>query len=53
MICGPDQVKLAEFVKELKNSKFKETLINFFIIQYPSNKMVLFIGNKIVHLKFR
>lgn len=28
VISGPDQIRPTDFVKELKNSKFKEALVN-------------------------
>nr|XP_046473659.1 uncharacterized protein LOC124214934 isoform X3 [Neodiprion pinetum] len=52
-IAGPEQVRPSDFVKELKNSNFKEALVDFFILHWASDEMAPFIGNKIIHINFR
>lgn len=52
-ITGPDQVRPADFAKELKNSRFKEALVDFFILHWASNEMIPFIGNKQINVNFR
>ncbi|KAF9412756.1 hypothetical protein HW555_008841 [Spodoptera exigua] len=52
-ITGPEQVRPSDFVKELKNSNFKEALVDFFISHWASDEMAPFIGGKIIHINFR
>ncbi|KAH9633286.1 hypothetical protein HF086_000885 [Spodoptera exigua] len=52
-ITGPEQVRPSDFVKELKNSNFKEALVDFFILHWASDEMAPFIGGKIIHINFR
>lgn len=52
-IAGPEQVRPSDFVKELKNSNFKEALVDFFILHWASDEMASFIGNKMIHINFR
>lgn len=51
-ITGPDQVRPADFGKELKNAHFKEALINFFISHWATDEMAPFIGNKLIKVNF-
>lgn len=44
-ISSPDQVRPADFAKELKNSRFKQALVDFFISHWATDKMISFIGN--------
>ncbi|KAK0160251.1 hypothetical protein PV328_007679 [Microctonus aethiopoides] len=53
IITGPDQIRPSDFMKELKNSNFKEALVNFFISHWATDEMVPFIGNEIIHVNFR
>lgn len=52
-IAGPDQPRPADFMKELRNYKFKEALVNFFIAHWATDEMASFIGNKIINLNFK
>jgi len=52
VISGPDQTRPTDFVKELKNSKFKEALVNFLIVHWQSNEIVPFLSNKKMLLNF-
>ena len=52
-ISGPEQVRPSDFVKELKNSNFKEALVDFFILHWATDEMAPFIGSKIIHINFR
>ncbi|GFS54823.1 uncharacterized protein TNIN_123981 [Trichonephila inaurata madagascariensis] len=52
-ITGPEHIRSSDFVKELKNLNFKEALVDFFISHWATDEVVLFIGNKIIHINFR
>lgn len=52
-ISGPDQIRPTDFAKEMKNTKFKEALIDFFATHWASDEIATFLGNKLVHLSFR
>ncbi|GBP33294.1 hypothetical protein EVAR_30882_1 [Eumeta japonica] len=43
-IGGPEQVRPSDFAKELKNTKFKEALIDFFTKHWSSEEMKSFLG---------
>lgn len=45
-IAGPEQVRP-------KKSNFKEALIDFFILHWPTDEMAPFIGNRIIHINFK
>lgn len=49
-ITGPDQTRPSDFTKELKNSNFKQALVDFFILHWASDEIIPFIGNKIIHI---
>ncbi|KYN03439.1 hypothetical protein ALC62_05715 [Cyphomyrmex costatus] len=49
-IDGPDQVRKKEFSVELKNSNFKEALVQFFIDDWEADKMAPFINNKTIYV---
>lgn len=49
-ITGPDQVRPSDFLKELKNIRFKQALVDFFIQHWAIDEMVPFIGNSQVLL---
>lgn len=51
-ITGPDQVRPSDFMKELKNSSFKEALVKFLITHWSSQELIPFIGNKHVYLNY-
>ena len=51
-ITGPDQVQPADLGKELKNSHFKQALVNFFSLHWFTDEMAPFIGNKIIKVNF-
>lgn len=53
IITGPEQSRPSDFTKELKNSNFKEALVDFFILHWATDEMASFIGNKIIHVNFR
>ncbi|KAK0174239.1 hypothetical protein PV327_011124, partial [Microctonus hyperodae] len=53
IISGSDQTRPADFAKEMKNIKFKETLVEFFCLHWTYDENVPFLNNKIVHLNFR
>lgn len=42
-----------DFAKKLKNTNFKESLVDFFSTHWTSDDIVPFIGNKLIHLNFR
>lgn len=52
-ISGPDQVRPSDFAKELKNIRFKEALIDFFIRHWSTDEIVPFIGNKNIVVNFK
>ena len=52
VISGPDQTRPTDFSKELKNSKFKEALVNFLIVHWQSEEMIPYIVNKKILLNF-
>lgn len=52
-ITGPDQTRPTDFAKELKNTNFNESLIDFFSTHWRSDEIAPFIGNKLIHLNFR
>lgn len=37
----------------MKNRKFKEALIDFFVIHWASDEIAAFLGNTLIHLNFR
>lgn len=49
-ISGPQQIRLVDFAKHLKNIKFKEALVKFFIDHWSSQEMAVIIRNKTIHL---
>lgn len=51
-LSGPEQVRTADFVKELRNSKFKVVLINYLIELRTNVEIVPFIEDKKVLLNF-
>lgn len=53
IISGPEQVRPADFAKELRNIKFKEALVNFLIQHWARDEMVPFIGNSIINLNYK
>ncbi|OXU16360.1 hypothetical protein TSAR_013367, partial [Trichomalopsis sarcophagae] len=52
IISGPEQIRPANFNKELRNDKFKEALVKFLISDWKNNEIATFIGNKIILLNF-
>ncbi|XP_066595439.1 uncharacterized protein [Prorops nasuta] len=52
VITGPEQIRPVDFVKELRNDKFKEALIRFLILHWNNNEMAPFIRNKTILLNF-
>lgn len=52
-ITGPDQTRPADFVKELKNIRFKQALVDFMIQHWATDEMAPFIGNKEIFINFR
>lgn len=52
-ISGPEQVRPSDFAKELKNTKFKEALVDFFAKHWSSEEMKSFLGNRNFFLNFR
>lgn len=52
IISGPEQIRPADFNKELRNNKFKEALVKFLITDWENHEMATFIGNKIIFLNF-
>lgn len=46
-ISGPDQIRPTDFAKEMKNTKFKEALIDFFATHWASDEIATFLGNKL------
>lgn len=51
-ISGPDQARPPDFIKELRNSKFKEALVRFLINHWANEEFAELIGGKIVYLNF-
>lgn len=49
-ITGPDQTCPSDFTKELKNSNFKQALVDFFILHWASDEIIPFIGNKTIYI---
>lgn len=49
-ITGPNQVKPADFLKELKNSSFKEALVKFLISHWTSDELIPVIGHRRIYL---
>ncbi|KAG5868788.1 hypothetical protein JTB14_001697 [Gonioctena quinquepunctata] len=49
---GPNQIRPHNFVAELENMYFEETLVDFFIDHWAGDEMAPFIGNKIVYVNF-
>lgn len=49
-ISGPQQIRLVDFAKDLKNIKFKEALVKFFIDHWNSQEMAVIIRNKTICL---
>ncbi|OXU16633.1 hypothetical protein TSAR_013301 [Trichomalopsis sarcophagae] len=45
IISGPEQIRPADFNKELRNNKFKEALVKFLITDWENNEMATFIAN--------
>lgn len=37
----------------MKNNKFKEALIDFFVVHWTNDELALFFGNKLIHFNFR
>ncbi|CAG9834603.1 unnamed protein product [Diabrotica balteata] len=52
-ISGPEQVRPSDFSKELKNTKFKEALVDFFTKHWSSEEMKSFLGNRQIFINFR
>ncbi|GFW57468.1 uncharacterized protein TNCV_543781 [Trichonephila clavipes] len=52
-ITGPDQVRPSDFAKELKNIRFKQALVDFFILHWSTEEMVPFMNNKIILVNFK
>lgn len=52
-ITGADQVRPFNFSKELKNIRFKQSLVDFFIQHWTLDEMVPFIGNKRIFINFK
>lgn len=52
-ITGPDQVRPADFAKELRNTYFKQALVHFFIQHWATDEMAPFIGNKLIKINFQ
>ena len=52
-ISGPEQVRPSDFAKELKNTKFKEALVDFFTNHWCTEEMKSFLGNRQIFLNFR
>ncbi|GFY41445.1 uncharacterized protein TNIN_77491 [Trichonephila inaurata madagascariensis] len=48
-----DQVRPSDFAKELKNIRFKQALVDFFILHWSTEKMVPFMNNKYVVINFK
>lgn len=53
IISGSDQIRPADFAKEMKNIKFKEALIDFFCLHWACDDNAPFLNNKIVYLNYR
>lgn len=49
-IDGPDQVRKKDFSIELKNTNFKEALVQFFIENWEENYMAPYINNKTIYV---
>ncbi|GFW32885.1 uncharacterized protein TNCV_1774521 [Trichonephila clavipes] len=49
---GSNQICYHNFAGELKNTQFKEALVNFFIDHWANDNMYPFIGNKTIYLSF-
>lgn len=53
VISGPDQVRPADFTKELKNAKFRESFVNFLMNHWTNAEMAPFIGNRIMNVSLK
>ncbi|GFU43974.1 uncharacterized protein TNCV_1878521 [Trichonephila clavipes] len=49
---GPNQIQHHNFAGKLKNTQFKEALVNFLMDHWANNNMYPFIGNKTIYLRF-
>lgn len=51
-ILGPSQTRPIDFMKELKNIKFKESLVQFLIQHWATDEMATFIGNTLIKVNY-
>ncbi|KAH9640140.1 hypothetical protein HF086_002800 [Spodoptera exigua] len=51
-IIGPSQTRPTDFMKELKNIKFKESFVQFLIDYWATDEMATFIGNTLIKLNY-
>ncbi|KAL4702648.1 hypothetical protein ACJJTC_016455 [Scirpophaga incertulas] len=51
-INGPSQTRPTDFMKELKNIKFKESFVQFLIEYWATDEMATFIGNTLIKLNY-
>lgn len=49
-ISGPQQTRTSDFTKDLKNIKFKEAIVKFFIDHWADQEMAAIIGNKVIYI---
>ncbi|XP_072389393.1 uncharacterized protein [Diabrotica undecimpunctata] len=49
-ISGPQQTRTADFTKDLKNIKFKEAIVKFFIDHWADQEMAAIIGSKVIYI---
>lgn len=47
-ISGPQQTRIADFTKDLKNIKFKEAIVKFLIDHWADQEMTTIIGSKVI-----
>lgn len=51
-ITGPSQTRPTDFMKELKNIKFKESFVQFLIDYWATDEIATFIGNTLIKLNY-
>ncbi|GBP88538.1 hypothetical protein EVAR_21746_1 [Eumeta japonica] len=49
-ITGPQQMRTADFTKDLKNLNFKQAIVKFFIDHWADQEMAAIIGSKVIYI---
>lgn len=50
IISGPGQIRPVDFESEMKNTKCKEALIDFFSKHLAGDEIAAFVGNKLMYV---